>query len=453
MPFPSAAARALLIGSAILLAPGAASASAPVPAAVAPSPFDELETFMRVYERVKSSYVKPVDDHILIKGAIDGMLAALDPHSSYAEGLDYSDLQIISDGNYGGLGVVTTVDDGLVKVVSTTEDTPAWRAGIKSGDYITHVDGKLMYGLDLDEATAKLRGKPGSQVQVTVRRQGSPKPMVLSLVRGIIDVAPVKWEVRDNVGIINLNVFNGKSGEETRKAIEKIDAATHGRATGYILDLRSNGGGVLGEAVEIADLFLDQGEIVSQRGRTGDGIERYYARPGDLTNGRPLIVLIDSGSASASEIVAGALQDHHRGLLLGERSFGKGSVQSIYQMGRERALRLTTDLYYLPSGRSIQAGGIEPDIVVPQLSDGDRDARFDVREADLRQHLIAEAGDDDALLRREDPPSPRFSVTAAELEKRGVKDFQLDYAVDVIRRLDPANLAESPIAGARPTSG
>jgi carboxyl-terminal processing protease len=277
--------------------------------------------------------------------------------------------------------------------------------------------------------------------------------MVLSLVRGIIDVAPVKWEVRDNVGLINLNVFNGKSGEETRKAIEKIDAATHGRAIGYILDLRSNGGGVLGEAVEIADLFLDQGEIVSQRGRSGDGIERYYARPGDLTNGRPLIVLIDSGSASASEIVAGALQDHHRGLLLGERSFGKGSVQSIYQMGRERALRLTTDLYYLPSGRSIQAGGIEPDIVVPQLSDGDRDARFDVREADLRQHLIAEAGDDDALLRREDPPSPRFSVTAAELEKRGVKDFQLDYAVDVIRRLDPANLAESPIAGARPTSG
>ena len=429
---------ALLSAPLLFAMPQPASASAP-----SQSTIEELETFMTVFERVKRQYVKPVDDHTLIKGAIDGMLAALDPHSGYSEGSDYSDLQIISNGNYGGVGLVSTIDDGLVKVVSTTEDGPAWRAGIKAGDYITRVDGQLVYGLTLDSAVDKLRGDPGSTVQLTVRREGARKPIIVSVVRSIIDVHPVKWEVRGGIGIINLNVFNGRSALETRDAINGIKAATKGKAIGYILDLRDNGGGVRDEAVEIADLFLEQGEIVSERGRAPGSIKRYYAHPGDLTEGRPLIVLVDAGSASASEIVAGALQDQHRALLVGERSFGKGSVQSIMPLGSERALRLTTEFYYLPSGRSIQAGGIEPDIAVPQLSDAGRATRTSVRESDLRQHLLAEGraatGEE---LTREDPPEPRFMVTAAELKKRGVSDYQLDYALNMLRRLGAPNIVD-----------
>jgi carboxyl-terminal processing protease len=394
---------------------------------------------MDVYERVKAKYVKDVDDHTLIKGAIDGMLSALDPHSSYAEGTDYQDLQTLSNGDYGGIGVVTTIDGGFLRVVSTTEDGPGWRAGIKPKDFITKINGELVYGLNLEEASNKMRGDPGTKVKITLRRAGTDKPIDLTLTRSVIEVKPVKWEVRKNVGIINLNIFNGKAGEETRSAIEAINAATHDGATGYVLDLRNNGGGVLDEAVDIADLFLEQGEIVSRRGRTNEGSQHYYARPGDLAHGRPVIVLVDAGTASASEIVAGALQDHHRALIVGEQSFGKGSVQSIWTIGPQRALRLTTELYYLPSGRSIQGEGIDPDITVPQLSDGERRARRgEVREADLRRHLLAEAPVEDDLLIASDPPAPRFEVTAASLKSRGVEDFQLDYAVNIISRLSPA---------------
>ena len=433
--------RSLVLGLALALAtPTAAAATTPATGTT----FDELERFMNVFERVKKNYVKPVDDHTLINGAIDGMLAALDPHSSYAEGQDFENLQTIADGNYGGLGLVTTIEDGLLKVVSTTEDTPAWRAGIKSGDYITHINGELMFGSTLDESVGKMRGEPGSKVELRLRREGNPKPIELSLVRGVIDVNPVKWEVRNRVGIINLNIFNGRSGEATREAIQKINAATNDNALGYVLDLRSNGGGIVDEAVEIADMFLEQGEIVSQRGRSNDTIRRFYARPGDLTNGRPLVVLVDAGSASASEIVAGALQDHHRGLVIGERSFGKGSVQSVFRMGSDRALKLTTELYYLPSGKSVQGGGIDPDIVVPQLSDEARLSRLKVRESDLKRHLITEAGDQEALLKREDPPSPRFTLTAADLKKKGIDDYQLDYAIKLLQRVGPVNIASDP---------
>ena len=433
--------RTSLIAVAMIAAPPA-FASATTVSQEQQSTFDELEKFMDVYQRVKMNYVKSVDDHTLIKGAIDGMLSALDPHSSYAEGSDFDDLQTISEGDYGGLGVVTTVDDGFVKVVSTTEDTPAWRAGIKPNDYITRINGEVVYGLKLDEATDKLRGKPGSKVQITIRRANVLKPIELGLTREVINVKPVKWEVRKGVGIINLNIFNGKAGAETRAAMEAINTATSGGPLGYILDLRSNGGGVLQEAVDIADLFLDRGEIVSQRGRTTDMAEHFYARQGDLAHGRPVIVLVDAGSASASEIVAGALQDHRRALIVGEKSFGKGSVQSIYLMGDRRALRLTTDFYYLPSGRSIQAGGIEPDIVVPQISD-EGSQQLAVRESDLRKHLLAEVGSDDALLSQEDPPSPRFSATPASLKRRGVSDFQLHYAINILGRLGPASIADT----------
>jgi carboxyl-terminal processing protease len=406
--------------------------------------YQELEKFMSVYERVKANYVDPVDDHTLIKGAIDGMLSALDPHSSYAEAADFDQLRSTSEGNYGGLGMTVTIEDGAVKVISPTEDTPAWKAGIKAGDFITHINGELLYGFTLDEAVEKMRGDPGTSARVTVVRPGRDKPMEFTLVRERINVRPVKWEIRDGIGILNINIFSGNSGDETKSALSAIDKATGGHPLGYIVDLRSNPGGVLDDAVAISDAFLDSGEIVSQRGREKDSIERYYAKPGDMAHGLPVIVLIDSGSASASEIVAGALQDHRRALVMGEKSFGKGSVQSVVQVGPRALLRLTTGRYYTPSGRSVQAGGIDPDIVVPQLSDEDYKDRPKIREADLRRHLLAQSKVEDKLLEADETPDPRFMMTAAELEKKGIKDFQLDYAMKTLKRLaSPAYIASA----------
>jgi carboxyl-terminal processing protease len=397
--------------------------------------YQELEKFMSVYERVKANYVEPVDDHTLIKGAIDGMLSALDPHSSYVEASDFDQLRATTDGNYGGLGITVSIEDGAVKVIAPTEDTPAWRAGVKAGDYITHINGELMYGLSLDEAVEKMRGDPGSAIKVTIVRPGRDKPLELSMVRERIELRPVKWEIKDGVGYININTFTGNVADQTKSALLSIDKATGGRPLGYVVDLRSNPGGLLDQAVDVSDAFLESGEIVSQRGRGRDDIERYYARPGDMAHGLPVIVLVDSGTASASEIVAGALQDHHRALVMGEKSFGKGSVQTVVQTGPEAALRLTTARYYTPSGRSVQAGGIDPDIKVPQLSDEDYKSRPRIREADLRRHLLAQAKVEDKLLEADEGTDPRFSVTAAALEKQGVKEFQLDYAIKTLKRL------------------
>ena len=405
--------------------------------------YEELEKFMDVYGRIKANYVRQVTDKELVKGAIDGMLNALDPHSSYAEASDYDDLADISTGNYGGLGLISTVENGVVRVVSPTEDTPASRAGIKAGDYITRIGGDLAYGLTLQQAVDKMRGPPGTKVDLKIVREGREQPFTVTVTREVITASPVKWQVRDRIGVVDLNRFTGTSGEQVHDALAAIDKATGGKTAGYILDLRDNGGGVLEEAVAVADLFLERGEIVSQRGRSKDSIERYYAKPGDVTGGKPVIVLVDAGSASASEIVAGALQEQRRGLVLGERSFGKGSVQSIYQLGARRALRLTTDLYYLPSGRSVQEGGIIPDIVVPQLSDPDYATRDQIRESDLRQHLIAEGVDDLALLEEDTAADPRFAASAAELAKLGIKDFQLDYSVKTFKRTESAAVSAS----------
>ena len=406
--------------------------------------YQELEKFMSVYERVKANYVDKVDDHTLIKGAIDGMLAALDPHSSYVEASDFDQLKATTDGNYGGLGLTVSIEDGAVKVIAPTEDTPAWKAGIKAGDYITHINGELLYGLSLDEAVAKMKGDPGTSVKLTIVRPGRDKPIDLTITRERIELRPVKWEIKDGIGYININTFTGNVGEQTKAALVAIDKATGGHPLGYVVDLRDNPGGLLDQAVDVADDFLEGGEIVSQRGRDKDDIERYYARPGDMAHGLPVIVLVDAGTASASEIVAGALQDHRRALIMGETSFGKGSVQTVVQTGPESALRLTTARYYTPSGRSVQAGGIEPDVAVPQLSDPDYKDRRVVREADLRRHLLAQAKVEDKLLEADDTPDPRFMMTAASLEKQGVKDFQLYYALNTIKRLTkPVNIASA----------
>ncbi|HET9458970.1 MAG TPA: S41 family peptidase [Sphingomicrobium sp.] len=413
--------------------------------------YKELEKFMSVYERVKANYVDKVDDQTLMNGAIDGMLAALDPHSSYLEESDFDTLRTTTDGNYGGLGITVSIEDGAVKVIAPTEDTPAWRAGIKAGDYITHINSELVYGVSLDEAVDKMRGEPGTPIKLTIVRPGRDKPFDVSMVRERIQLRPVKWEVKDGIAIIDINTFSGNSAEETLAALTAVNKATGGKPLGYILDLRSNPGGLLDQAVEISDAFLNRGEIVSQRGRERSDIERYYAKAGDMANGLPIIVLIDAGTASAAEIVAGALQDQRRALVMGDKSFGKGSVQTVVQTGPRSALRLTTARYFTPSGRSVQAGGIDPDIAVPQLSDPDYKDRPRVREADLRRHLLAQAKADDKLLEHDDTSQdPRFAFTAEELEKKGVKDFQLQYALNTLKRLaSPAAVAS---AGSKPGS-
>ena len=382
--------------------------------------YQELEKFMSVYERVKANYVDQVDDHTLIKGAIDGMLAALDPHSSYVEASDFDQLKTTTDGNYGGLGITVSIEDGAVKVIAPTEDTPAWRAGHQVGRL--HHPHQWRAGLWAHARRGRREdeGRPGHAGQADDR---PPWPRQASRLQRHprADRAP-PGEVGDQ-GRHRLHqhqhLLRQCRPTQTKAALLAIDKATGGHPLGYVVDLRSNPGGLLDQAVDVSDAFLDSGEIVSQRGRDKDDIERYYARPGDMAHGLPVVVLIDAGTASASEIVAGALQDHHRALIMGETSFGKGSVQTVVQTGPDAALRLTTARYYTPSGRSVQAGGIEPDIAVPQLTDPDYKDRRVVREADLRRHLLAQAKVDDKLLESDDMPGSALHRQAGGAEEEG----------------------------------
>jgi carboxyl-terminal processing protease len=399
-----------------------------------------LDALMDVFERVRADYVDKTDDKKLIEGAINGMLASLDPHSSYLDARDFANMKQITDGEYGGLGLTVSTEEGAVKVVAPTDDTPAARAGIKSGDYITRIDGELLYGVTLTEAVDKMRGAAGTTIKITVIREGAPKPLEFTLTREIIKIKPVKWEVKGDAGVIRIASFSKQTGPATKAAIIAIEKQLGDKLAGFVVDLRSNPGGLLDQSIEVSDAFLDHGEIVSQRGRTKNDIQRYYAHSGDMTNGKPVVVLIDEGSASAAEIVAGALQDQRRAIILGQRSFGKGSVQTLIPLDETSALRLTTARYYTPSGRSVQEAGIEPDIVVPQLSDAlAADAsRPRLREADLKRHLINEVKSGDKLIETDTKADPRFADTPETLKKRGVTDFQMDYAVRLIARLASA---------------
>jgi carboxyl-terminal processing protease len=398
-----------------------------------------LDALMDVFERVRTDYVDKVDDKKLIEGAINGMLASLDPHSSYLDARDFANMKQVTDGEYGGLGLTVSTEEGAVKVVAPTDDTPAARAGIKSGDYITRIDGELLYGVTLTEAVDKMRGAAGTTIKITVIREGAPKPLEFTLKREIIQIKPVKWEVKGDAGVIRIASFSKQTGPATRAAIIAIEKQLGDKLGGFVVDLRSNPGGLLDQSIEVSDAFLDHGEIVSQRGRTKNDIQRYYAHSGDLTGGKPVVVLIDEGSASAAEIVAGALQDQRRAIVLGQRSFGKGSVQTLIPLDETSALRLTTARYYTPSGRSVQEAGIEPDIVVPQLSDAlAADAsRPRLREADLKRHLINEVKAGDKLIETDTKADPRFADTPETLKKKGVTDYQMDYAVKLIARLAP----------------
>ena len=409
--------RAGLLLGAVALLPATTAGLAAVDGRSGPQ-FGRLLT---VYQIIKANYVEQVDDDKLIKGAIDGMLASLDPHS--------------------GLGLSVVEDDGAVKVVSPMRGSPAEKVGVKAGDYITHLDGKLIYGMELDDAVAKMRGEAGTSIRLTIFRPGRDEPFDLTVTRGVIDLEPVTHKLEGSVGVVTVNEFSRDVGNDVYNAIDAMKREVRGKLTGLVLDLRSNPGGSLDEAVALSDLFLTTGDIVSQRGRVESENEFYRAEsifPGDAARGVPMIVLIDAGSASASEIVAGALQDQRRAVVMGERSFGKGSVQSMIRLDRSHAIKITTARYYTPKGRSVQEGGIDPDIRVPQLSDPDarKRAAMSFRESDLRGHLINEAALKDKDLESDKMDDPRFKVSAEELKKEGVTDFQLDYALRTLRRTD-----------------
>jgi carboxyl-terminal processing protease len=428
--------RAAALLTAVALLPATTAVFAQVESSASP----EFAKLFATYQRIKASYVEPVEDEVLIRGAIDGMLAALDPHSAFLDGAQLERLETMIDGNYQGLGISVQMDDGAVKVVSPFKGSPADQAGIKAGDYITHIDGKLIYGLELDEAVKQMRGPAGSAIQLTIFRPGREDRVDVTVTRGLIELEPVTFEMKPGgIGYISVNEFSRDVGVDVNDALVSLRRESGGRLNGLVLDLRKNPGGSLDEAVALSDLFLTQGQIVSQRGRSRRDSVYYEAESvyrGDAAAGVPMIVLIDAGSASASEIVAGALQDQRRALIMGERSFGKGSVQTLLPLTRDAALKLTTALYYTPSGRAVQEGGIKPDIRVPQLSDPDaaKRAQYQLRESDLRGHLINEVELEDDALEADRNDDPRFTLTAAQLEEQGIDDFQLDYALRTLRR-------------------
>jgi carboxyl-terminal processing protease len=366
--------------------------------AAAADTYRQLNLFGDVFERVRADYVEKPDDAKLVEQAINGMLNGLDPHSSYMDPKSFRDMQVQTRGEFGGLGIEVTMEDGLVKVVTPIDDTPAAKAGILANDIITQLDGEQVQGLTLNQAVEKMRGPVNTKIKLTIMRKGQDKPIDVSITRDIIRVRSVRSRVEgDDVGFIRISQFNEQTSEGLKKAISDITTQVQkDKLKGYILDLRNNPGGLLDQAISVSDAFLERGEIVSTRGRNPEETQRYSARPGDLTNGKPVIVLVNGGSASASEIVAGALQDHKRATILGTRSFGKGSVQTIIPLGNNNgALRLTTARYYTPSGKSIQAKGIVPEIEVLQDVPEDLKARSDTKgEASLRGHLKTQEGEE-----------------------------------------------------------
>src|SRR5471030_954059 len=388
--------------------------------------YRQLNLFGDVFERVRSDYVEKPDDSKLVESATSGMLTGLDPHSSYMDAKSFRDMQVQTRGEFGGLGIEVTMEDGLIKVVAPIDETPAAKAGVMANDIITQLYGEQVQGLTLNQAVEKMRGPVNTAIKLTIMRKGQDKPIDVSITRDIIRVRSVRSHVEgDDVGYIRLTQFNEQTTEGLKKAIADITAkVSEDKLKGYVLDLRNNPGGLLDQAISVSDAFLQKGEIVSTRGRNAEETQRFNARPGDLTKGKPVIVLINGGSASASEIVAGALQDHRRVTVIGTRSFGKGSVQTIIPLGSGNgALRLTTARYFAPSGRSIQAKGITPDIEVLQDVPDDLKSKTDTRgEASLRGHLKAE-GAEQTGSQSYIPPDPKNdkALTMAVDLLRGIK--------------------------------
>ena len=403
-----------------------------------------LNLFGDVFERIRTQYVENVDDKETIENAINGMLVSLDPHSSYLNKDSFEDMRIQTKGEFGGLGIEVTMENGLVKVVSPIDETPAAQAGMQSGDLIVELDGEEVMGLTLSEAVDKMRGRVGQPIMLTVVREGASEPLKIEIIRDIIKIRSVRSRVEGgDIGYIRITTFNEQVEAKLEDAINDIKKEAGDKLKGFVLDLRNNPGGLLDQAIYVSDSFLDKGEIVSTRGRDPADTKRANATAGDLIDDLPMVTLINGGSASASEIVAGALQDHHRSIIMGTKSFGKGSVQTIISLPGHGAMRLTTARYYTPSGRSIQAEGIEPDIIVEAAKIEQLESKFKPRrEADLRGALVNEAANDNK--------SSGKSGNKDEEEKP--VDYQLDRAADLIRgvaRFAERNVAEAPVSLAK----
>jgi len=404
------------------------------------SVYEQLDLFGDIFERIRAQYVEEVEPSELIESAIDGMLTSLDPHSSYLSPDDAAAMRVQTRGEFGGLGIEVTQEEGFVKVVSPIDGTPASEAGIEAGDFITHVDGESMLGLTLDEAVEKMRGPVGSEIIITVVREGEQEPFDVTITRDTIELQAVRARVQGSTVVLRVTTFNDKTMPNLREKLEAEVEALGGmeNVNGFVLDLRNNPGGLLTQAIRVSDAFLEEGEIVSTRGRNLADGDRFNATPGDLASGKPIVVLINGGSASASEIVAGALQDHRRAIVVGTKSFGKGSVQTVMPLRGDGAMRLTTARYYTPSGRSIQALGVSPDIVVEQprrpvpTEEEDEAAAARTRsEADLRGRLNNDSLSEDEIRQIEEDRTK--AEQAAELRE---EDYQLAYAIDILTGLN-----------------
>jgi carboxyl-terminal processing protease len=405
-------------------------------------PIEELRAFAEILDRIKTDYVEQVTDKALVEHAIRGLVQGLDPHSSYLNTDEYKELQESTSGTFGGLGIEVGVEDGLVKVISPIDDTPAQKAGLKSGDLISRINGQSIKGTSLDDAIKLMRGEPGTEIKISVVREGEAKPLDFTIIRAIIKTQSVKHRMLEpGFGYIRLSSFQSGSGNDLVNAVNRLKEKNKAQLKGLVLDLRNNPGGVLNAAVAISDAFLDSGLIVYTEGRQADAKSRFSAGPGDVLSGAPLVVLINSGSASASEIVAGALQDHHRALVIGSQTFGKGSVQTVIPVGKNGALKLTTARYFTPSGRSIQAEGIVPDITLDDLKLAARKEHSQpIKEADLARHLNnGTKQDEDAKKASTEKPAEDENVPLAE------KDYVLSEALNLLKGLAIFNAKRSPI--------
>ena len=404
--------------------------------------YEQLDLFGDIFERIRSEYVEEVSSKELIEAAIDGMLTSLDPHSSYLSADDAAKMRVQTRGEFGGLGIEVTQQEGFVKVVSPIDGTPADAAGMEAGDFITHVDSQSLLGLTLDEAVGMMRGPVGSEIIITVVREGEDEPFDVSIIRDTIKLTAVRARTEGDTIVLRITTFNDQTYPNLVSGLEKQveEAGGMGKINGIVLDLRNNPGGLLNQAIRVSDAFLEKGEIVSTRGRYSEDSERYNAKSGDLAKGKPIVVLINGGSASASEIVAGALQDHRRAIVVGTRSFGKGSVHTVMPLRGEGAMRLTTSRYYTPSGRSIQALGVSPNIIVeqPRRKNSDLEAeetRRNRSEADLRGALSNDSLSEDEIQQIE---ADRLKAeNAAKLRE---DDYQLAYAIDILSGLSAISI-------------
>ncbi|MBD3665588.1 S41 family peptidase [Sulfitobacter aestuariivivens] len=400
--------------------------------------YEQLDLFGDIFERIRAQYVEEVETDELIEAAINGMLTSLDPHSSYLSPKDAAKMREQTRGEFGGLGIEVTQEEGFVKVVSPIDGTPADEAGMEAGDFITHVDGESLLGLTLDDAVEMMRGPVGSEIVITVVREGEPEPFDVSIIRDTIELTVVRSRTEGDTVVLRLSTFNEQTYPKMAEAIKEQVAEAGGmdKVNGFVVDMRNNPGGLLNQAIAVSDAFLEKGEIVSTRGRNPADGDRVNATPGDLTEGKPIVVLINGGSASASEIVAGALQDHRRAIVVGTKSFGKGSVQTVMPLRGDGAMRLTTARYYTPSGRSIQALGVSPDIVVaqppakPETEEDELNARPLRSEADLRGSLGNDSLSEDQI--EQIMQDREKAEKAAQLRE---EDYQLAYAIDILKGL------------------